>query len=176
MVRRSRSSCDSSRFAFLVVAHFISSRRAVFFANDQYYLWTSATDGWSPCTMHLYTADSPLGAFNQSGLKNTQGWLIGWQPTPIPAPNTPGNMKSQGEPGIWYVRGHALIVLAWRGFRTSRYAARSAPSSLGCTALLSTTIFSVLTCSIPMTSSIEGRSDRSQPTFLQTQHTRQGLN
>ena len=39
---------------------------AVFAWADQYYLWTSGTWGWSPCAMFLYTAHSPLGAFNSS--------------------------------------------------------------------------------------------------------------
>ena len=31
---------------------------AMFYANEQYYLWTSGCDGWAPTTIHLYTADS----------------------------------------------------------------------------------------------------------------------
>ena len=33
----------------------------MFFANNQYYLWASGCDGWAPTTIHLYTADEPLG-------------------------------------------------------------------------------------------------------------------
>ena len=42
---------------------------AVFYdgASKKYYLWTSGCMGWGATSMHLYSADSPLGAFNQSG-------------------------------------------------------------------------------------------------------------
>ena len=83
---------------------------AVFFARGQYYLWASGTDGWAPTTMHLYTADSPLGAFNRSGLNNSRGWLIGWQPTPIPAPGQPGNTKPD-QPGVWAFGSQSTYIL-----------------------------------------------------------------
>ena len=83
---------------------------AMFFSRDQYYLWASGTDGWAPTTMHLYTADSPLGAFNRSGLNNTQGWLIGWQPTPIPPPGAPGNQQP-GQPGVWAFGSQSTYIL-----------------------------------------------------------------
>ena len=83
---------------------------AVFFAHGQYYLWTSGTDGWNPTNIHLYTADTPLGAFNASGLNNTQGWLIGWQPQPIPPPNTPGNMEPV-QPGQWAFGSQSTYIL-----------------------------------------------------------------
>lgn len=76
-----------------------------------YYLWTSGTDGWRPCTMHLYTAASPLGDFNRSGLNNSQGWLIGWQPTPIPPPEAPGNRKTDGQPGEWAFGSQSTYIL-----------------------------------------------------------------
>ena len=43
---------------------------------------------------------APLGAFNRSGLNNSKGWLIGWQPTPIPPPGDAGNRKPE-QPGEW---------------------------------------------------------------------------
>ena len=91
---------------------FQSSNReapAAFFANEQYYLWTSGTNGWSPTTMHLYTSARPLGAFNASGLNNSQGWLIGWQPSPIPDPGQPGNQQPE-QPGL--VRAGSGLGLA----------------------------------------------------------------
>jgi hypothetical protein len=83
---------------------------AVFFHAGQYYLWTSGTDGWNPATIHLYTADRPLGAFNASGLNNTQGWLIGWQPLPIPPPSTPGN-TAPAQPGQWAFGSQSTYIL-----------------------------------------------------------------
>lgn len=89
---------------------------AVFFFDEgrakpaPYYLWTSGTDGWAPCTMHLYTADRPLGAFNTSGLNNSQGWLIGWQPTPIPPPGAEGN-RAPDQPGQWAFGSQSTYIL-----------------------------------------------------------------
>jgi hypothetical protein len=83
---------------------------AVFYANEVYYLWASGTDGWAPCTMHLYTADAPLGAFNRSGLNNSQGWLIGWQPTPIPPPGAEGN-RAPEQPGVWAFGSQSTYIL-----------------------------------------------------------------
>ena len=76
-----------------------------------YYLWASGTDGWKPTTMHLYTADGPLGAFNRSGLNNSQGWLIGWQPLPIPPPGEVGNRKEDGQPGEWAFGSQSTYIL-----------------------------------------------------------------
>ena len=46
--------------------------------QPRYYLWTSGVMGWVATTMHLYTASSPLGAFNASGANGTdQGCPIG---------------------------------------------------------------------------------------------------
>jgi len=84
---------------------------AVFFANEQYYLWTSGTNGWNPATIHLYTADSPLGAFNKSGLNNSKGWLIGWQPLPIPPPGQAGNCAPE-QPGQWAFGSQSTYILA----------------------------------------------------------------
>lgn len=39
---------------------------AVFVHNSTFYLWVSGTMGWSPTTMYLYSAASPLGAFENS--------------------------------------------------------------------------------------------------------------
>ena len=92
---------------------FQSSNReapAAFFANEQYYLWTSGTNGWSPTTMHLYTSVRPLGAFNASGLNNSQGWLIGWQPSPIPDPGQPGNQQPE-QPGVWSFGSQSTYIL-----------------------------------------------------------------
>jgi hypothetical protein len=92
---------------------FQSSHReapAMFFANHQYYLWTSGTDGWAPTNIHLYTADRPLGAFNRSGLNNSRGWLIGWQPPPIPDPGSPGNQRPE-QPGIWAFGSQSTYIL-----------------------------------------------------------------
>ena len=83
---------------------------AVFFAHNQYYLWTSGTMGWAPTTMHLYTADTPLGAFNASGLNNSKGWLVGWQPPPIPNPGDPGN-KAPDQPGVWAFGSQSTYIL-----------------------------------------------------------------
>ena len=83
---------------------------AVFTARGQYYLWTSGTMGWAPTTTHLYTAGSPLGGFNSSGLNNTKGWLIGWEPPPIPAPGQPGNQKPN-EPGEWAFGSQSTYIL-----------------------------------------------------------------
>ena len=83
---------------------------AVFFAHDRYYLWTSGTMGWAPTTMHLYTSDRPLGAFNQSGLNNSKGWLVGWEPPPIPAPGAPGNRKPE-QPGEWAFGSQSTFIL-----------------------------------------------------------------
>ena len=73
---------------------------AVFYANARFYLWTSGCDGWAPTTTHVYTATEPLGCFNCSGLNNSKGWLIGWEPPPIPEPGAPGNQKP-AQPGVW---------------------------------------------------------------------------
>ena len=73
---------------------------AVFHANGRFYLWTSGTDGWTPTTTHLYTASTPLGCFNCSGLNNSRGWLIGLAPPPIPEPGQPGN-RQRDQPGVW---------------------------------------------------------------------------
>lgn len=83
---------------------------AMFYANSQYYLWTSGCDGWAPTTIHLYTADEPLGSFNKSGLNNTRGWLIGWQPLPIPPPGQPGNQKP-AQPGVWAFGSQSTYIL-----------------------------------------------------------------
>ena len=85
-----------------------------------YYLWTSGTDGWRPCTMHLYTAASPLGDFNRSGLNDSQGWLIGWQPTPIPPPEAPGNRKTDGQPGEWAFGSQSTYILRNPRYISSR--------------------------------------------------------
>jgi hypothetical protein len=82
----------------------------MFYANSQYYLWTSGCDGWAPTTIHLYTADAPLGTFNTSGLNNTRGWLIGWQPLPIPPPGQPGNQKP-AQPGLWAFGSQSTYIL-----------------------------------------------------------------
>jgi hypothetical protein len=81
---------------------------------SRYYLWTSGCDGWAPTTIHLYTADSPLGSFNRSGLNNSRGWLIGWQPLPIPPPGTPGN-RVPDQPGKWAFGSQSTYILAVRG-------------------------------------------------------------
>ncbi|KAL1503618.1 hypothetical protein AB1Y20_012095 [Prymnesium parvum] len=83
---------------------------AVFYANDRFYLWTSGTRGWEPTTTHLYTADAPLGCFNCSGLNNSLGWLIGWQPPPIPEPGQPGNQKPD-QPGEWAFGSQSTYIL-----------------------------------------------------------------
>ena len=83
---------------------------AVFFAYEQYYLWTSGCNGWAPTTMHLYTADHPLGSMNASGLNNSQGWLIGWQPNPIPDPGQPGNQQPE-QPGVWAFGSQSTYIL-----------------------------------------------------------------
>ena len=60
--------------------------------------------------MHLYTSSSPLGAFNRSGLNNSDGWLIGWQPTPIPPPGADGNQQPD-QPGLWAFGSQSTYVL-----------------------------------------------------------------
>lgn len=50
---------------------------AMFFANNQYYLWASGCDGWAPTTIHLYTADEPLGGKQTTthlSLSNKTSW------------------------------------------------------------------------------------------------------
>ena len=84
---------------------------AVFHARGQYYLWASGTAGWSPTTTHLYTADSPLGAFNRSGLNNSRGWLVGWDPPPIPEPGQHGNRRADGQPGEWAFGSQSTFIL-----------------------------------------------------------------
>ena len=83
---------------------------AAFFARGRYYLWTSGTMGWAPTTMHLYTSDSPLGAFNTSGLNNSKGWLIGWEPPPIPDPGAVGNRRPE-QPGLWAFGSQSTYIL-----------------------------------------------------------------
>ena len=90
---------------------------AVFFANERYYLWASGTDGWAPTTTHLYTSDTPLGCFNCSGLNNSQGWLIGWQPPPIPVPGTAGNSQPV-QPGVWAFGSQSTYILPNPLYRT----------------------------------------------------------
>ena len=55
---------------------------AMFFANNQYYLWASGCDGWAPTTIHLYTADEPLGRLRKRQISINQTDLISSQ---IPA-------------------------------------------------------------------------------------------
>ncbi len=83
---------------------------AVFYANARFYLWTSGCDGWAPTTTHVYTATEPLGCFNCSGLNNSKGWLIGWEPPPIPEPGAPGNQKP-AQPGVWAYESQSTFVL-----------------------------------------------------------------
>ena len=83
---------------------------AVFYANARFYLWTSGCDGWAPTTTHVYTATEPLGCFNCSGLNNSKGWLIGWEPPPIPEPGAPGNQKP-AQPGVWAYGSQSTFVL-----------------------------------------------------------------
>ena len=99
---------------------------AVFFARAQYYLWTSGTMGWSPTTTHLYTAAHPLGAFNASGLNNSRGWLIGWQPPPIPEPGRPGNLRPQ-QPGEWSFGSQSTYVLPNPHHRSHEATPRAPP-------------------------------------------------
>ena len=49
---------------------------AMFFANNQYYLWASGCDGWAPTTIHLYTADEPLGRLRKRQSSVNQNHLI----------------------------------------------------------------------------------------------------
>jgi len=84
---------------------------AVFFARERFYLWTSGTMGWAPTTMHLYTADEPLGAFNRSGFTTSKGWRVGWQPPPIPNPGDAGN-RQPAQPGIWAFGSQSTYSLA----------------------------------------------------------------
>jgi hypothetical protein len=46
---------------------------AMFKHGGNFYLWVSGTMGWSPTTMYLYSADSPLGAFENSSQPG-HGW------------------------------------------------------------------------------------------------------
>lgn len=50
------------------------------------------------------------GAFNKSGLNNSRGWLVGWQPLPIPPPGQPGNQKPE-QPGIWAFGSQSTYIL-----------------------------------------------------------------
>jgi len=85
---------------------------AVFFANERFYLWVSGCMGWAPTTTHLYTAPTALGCFNCSGLNNSKGWLVGWQPPPIPEPNQSGNQKQRNRPGVWAFGSQSTFILA----------------------------------------------------------------
>ncbi len=60
--------------------------------------------------MHLYTADAPLAAFNRSGLNNSRGWLVGWEPPPIPPPGAEGN-RAPDQPGLWAFGSQSTYVL-----------------------------------------------------------------
>ena len=84
---------------------------AVFFANERFYLWLSGCKGWAPTATYLYTAPTALGCFNCSGLNNSKGWLVGWQPPPIPEPGQPGNRKRK-RPAAWAFGSQSTYVLA----------------------------------------------------------------
>ena len=120
---------------------------AIFYANARFYLWTSGCDGWAPTTTHVYTATEPLGCFNCSGLNNSKGWLIGWEPPPIPAPRprgtrsprSPASGRTAAEhlrpaepdlhrrlaPGALYVHGRPLDAERQRVVRDVRPGSRS---------------------------------------------------
>jgi hypothetical protein len=85
---------------------------AVFFYGNQYYLWTSGVMGWVATTMHLYTASSPLGAFNASGANGTdQDCPIGILPPPIPNLGDEGNRIADGQPGLWAYGSQSTYIL-----------------------------------------------------------------
>ena len=71
---------------------------AMFKHNGTYYLWVSGTMGWQPTTMYLYSAASPLGAFENSSQPG-HGWHAY-------SKGVAGN--SSGWNGTWTVRSGYL--------------------------------------------------------------------
>ena len=75
---------------------------AMFFHNGLYYLWVSGTMGWSPTTMYLYSASTPLGDFANSSQVG-HGWHSYTKGATINSKATKRNF-SAGWNGTWTLR------------------------------------------------------------------------